>query len=322
MLYRLYIFLRDTIRKFPLLHNSVWKLRKAFWSLQSLGDPKRPIVDAGPILAEAIRAGRPLAAGKLGFTELLALRAYSKRGAARAKNREPAPYPRYAFETLYINSGVFPQQDAVFDKFGAIYQAAVENMDVLVSWGLSGEMKIFNSLAPKATLARRTSLEAYFSDDPWSATLESKRVLVISPFVETIQEQYANRRTLLWQDKRVLPAFTLLAICPPLSAGLVAPKHPDWMAALADLMGQMDAVDFDVALIGAGAFSLPLATHAKQRGKVGIHLGGVLQILFGVYGNRWKEDKDFQRFFNENWVRPKQAETPETVHKNENACYW
>ena len=120
----------------------------------------------------------------------------------------------------------------------------------------------------------------------------------------------------------MLPEFTLLTIRPPFSAGLVAPKHPDWMAALDDLKAQMDNINFDVALIGAGAFSLPLATHAKMRGKVGIHLGGVLQILFGIYGNRWKDDTEVQRFFNDNWVRPRKSETPEAVHKIENACYW
>ncbi|WP_051335541.1 hypothetical protein [Methylocapsa acidiphila] len=291
------------------------------WRLQSLGEPKRPIVEAGPILAAALREGRPLAAGKLGFTELLALNHFLQRSEARAHHQEPAPYPRYAFETLYINSGVFPQDDESYDRFGAVYQAAVENIDVLVSWGLAGENKIFNTLARNATLAHRESFEAYFSDDPWTANLEGKRVIVVSPFVDTIRQQYA-RRTLLWQDQRVLPEFTLLTIRAPFSAGLVPPKHPDWIAAVNDLKAQMDALDYDAVLIGAGAFSLPLATHAKLRGKVGVHLGGVLQILFGVYGNRWKEDKQFQQFFNDYWVRPQQTETPQDVDKNENACYW
>jgi hypothetical protein len=194
-------------------------------------------------------------------------------------------------------------------------------MDVLVSWGLSGEAKVFKTVTPHATLVPRISMEPYFSTEPWTSAFEGKRVLVISPFIDTIKQQYP-RRALLWEDKRVLPEFTLLTIRPPFSAGLVPPTHSDWIAALDDLKSQMDAVSYDVALIGAGAFSLPLATHAKMRGKVGIHMGGALQILFGVYGNRWKEDKEFQRFFNDNWVRPNRTETPELAEKNENACYW
>lgn len=317
----LFIHVRDTIRQVPVLHRMVWRSRKAIWALQSVGQRKRPIVEAGPILIEAIRAGRPLAAGKIGFTELLALNYFLKRNDALSKNRKPAKYPPYAAETLFINSGVFPQQDEFFDRFGKIYQTAVANMDVLVSWGLSGEVNVFNTIATRSTLVPRISLEPYFSSEPWTLAFEGKRILVISPFVDTIRQQY-SRRTLLWDDKRLLPEFTLLAIRAPFSAGLVAPKHPDWIAALDDLKEQMNDLDYDVALIGAGAFSLPLAVHAKASGNVGIHMGGALQILFGVYGNRWKEDKDFQRFFNENWVRPNPAETPETAAHNENACYW
>lgn len=321
MFYRLFILFRDAVRQMPLLHFYVWKLRKAFWRLQSLGEARLPIVDGGPLLAEAIRANRPFAAGKMGFTESLGLNHYLKRTAALSQNREPPPYPPYASETLFINSGVFPREDKLFDRFAAIYRDTVKDMDLLVSWEIRGELKLFNLFAPLATLIWWGTIEPFLSNEPWSSTLEGKRVLVISPFAKSIQGQYA-RRTKLWRDQRILPAFALLTIRCPFSAGLVAPKHSDWMEALDDLKGQMDAIDFDVALIGAGAFSLPLATHAKRRGKVGIHIGGPLQVLFGIYGNRWKDLKEFQAFINESWVRPGKDETPEKVHKNENACYW
>ncbi len=321
MLYRLYIFIRDTTRKFPLLHFYVWRLRRAIWRLQSIRDPKRPLVPAGPVLAEAIRAGRPLAAGKIGVGELRGLKHFLKRTQDIQKKREPTPYPRYTSDTLFLNAGVFPQRDDVFDKFGAIFKESVTEMDVLVSWELQGEYKVFNTLAPLATLVPWGSLDAFLAKEPWTSALEGKRVLVVSPFTETIRQQYV-RRTALWQDNRILPEFTLLTVQCPLSAGIAPPAHPDWMTSLSDLKRQMDAVDFDVALIGAGAFSLPLVTHAKKHGKIGIHLGGTLQVLFGVYGGRWKDNKEFQHFINENWVRPNQSETPPEAHKIENACYW
>jgi hypothetical protein len=321
MLYRLYIFLRDAIRKSPLLHFYVWKLRKAVWRLQNLGEPRRPLVDAGPLLVAAIRSAQPLAAGKIGVGELRGLTHFLGRGQEVQNKQAPTPYPRYIAETLFLNTGVFPQQDDVFDKFGALFSDAVKEMDVLVSWDLQGEFRIFNSLARAAKLVPRTSLDAFMSNEPWTSALAGKRVLVVSPFTETIQRQYPRRKE-LWRDPRVLPEFTLLAVRCPLSAGIAPPTHPDWITALADLKAQMDALDYDVVLVGAGAFSLPLVAHARRRGKVGVHLGGTLQVLFGVYGGRWKDNKDFQRFINENWVRPNQNETPPTVHKIENACYW
>ncbi|PNG27099.1 hypothetical protein CR492_05265 [Methylocella silvestris] len=299
----------------------VWRTRKAIWALQNIGQPKRPIVDAGPVVIEAIRTGRPMAAGKIGFTELLGVRHFVKRKEARAKRQSLPPYPPYAADTLFINSGVFPKTDEFYDRFGAFFIEAIADMDVLASWGLAGEAHIFNTVAPEATLVTRMSLEPYLQPAPWTAALEGKRVLIVSPFIDTISQQY-KRREEIWEDKSILPAFTMLSLRAPFSAGLVPPKQPDWIAAVEELKAQMDAIDFDVALIGAGAFSLPLATHAKKRGGVGVHMGGSLQLLFGVYGNRWKEDKEFQRFFNDSWVRPSDAETPQEVHKNENACYW
>ncbi|MGO9674523.1 MAG: hypothetical protein ACLPSF_10210 [Methylocella sp.] len=319
MFYELSIAARDIMRKSRAVQTVVWRTRKAIWRAQILGQARRPIVEAGPILSEAVRSGRPLAAGKMGLSELKGLLHFLKR--AEQPPGKKTPYSRYVAELLYLNAGVFPRNDELFDQFGAIFRDAVTQMDILCSWNLPKELMIFNRFAPNAALTPRISLDAFYSGEPWTSTLEGKRVLVISPFIDSIRRQYA-RRTLIWKDPRILPEFTLYTVRTPLSAGLVTPVHKDWVAALDDLKGQMDALDYDVALIGAGAFSLALATHAKARGRIGVHLGGTTQFLFGVYGGRWKDKSEFQAFINEDWIRPGETETPQTVQKIENGCYW
>ena len=84
----------------------------------------------------------------------------------------------------------------------------------------------------------------------------------------------------------------------------------------------IDGHTFDVALIGAGAYGLPLSAHVKRSGKVAIHLGGALQILFGIKGRRWEAMPQISRFFNEAWVRPGAGETPDGNAKIEGGCYW
>jgi hypothetical protein len=74
--------------------------------------------------------------------------------------------------------------------------------------------------------------------------------------------------------------------------------------------------------VGAGAFSLPLVVHAKQAGRVGIHLGGPLQILFGILGGRWTWNPDFKQFIKDTWIRPSEEETPKTAGLIEGGCYW
>jgi hypothetical protein len=319
MLYELSVAARDLMRKSRAVQTVVWRTRKAIWRAQSLGEARRPLVEAGPILSEAVHSARPLAAGKMGHSELKGLLHFLKR--AEQPPGKKTPYSRYVAELLYLNAGVFPPDDELFDRFGAIFRDSVKEMDILCSWNLPKALTIFNRFAPNAALTPRISLDAFYSPEPWTSALEGKRVLVVSPFTNSIRRQYA-RRTLIWKDPRILPEFTLHTVRTPLSAGLVTPVHKDWVAALDDLKGQMDAQDYDVALIGAGAFSLALATHAKARGRIGVHLGGTTQFLFGVYGGRWKDSAEFQAFINKDWIRPDENETPQTVEKIENGCYW
>jgi hypothetical protein len=94
-----------------------------------------------------------------------------------------------------------------------------------------------------------------------------------------------------------------------------------WFDALEHMQHQMEAVDYDIALIGAGAYGMPLAAHAKCMGKKGIHIGGGLQLMFGIMGGRW-ENKAFPNARLEYWVRPSEEETPRNKDIVEGGCYW
>jgi len=83
-----------------------------------------------------------------------------------------------------------------------------------------------------------------------------------------------------------------------------------------------EKINFDVAIVGTGASSLPIASHAKKLGKQGIHLGGATQILFGIKGKRWDNMKKVNVYYNEYWKRPSPEEIPEKGHLVEDGCYW
>ena len=85
---------------------------------------------------------------------------------------------------------------------------------------------------------------------------------------------------------------------------------------------EISKYDFDIAIIGAGAYSLPLAAYVKQLGKIAVQMSGSTQILFGIKGKRWEQIPEISKFFNENWIRPSEDETPKGSTKVEGGSYW
>lgn len=305
----------------PALRTASRRLRKRFHRVHLWMLDRRPILDAAPLLKKAMAEARPYAAGKMGSVECSVVYAYLQRRQALQTGRTPPEYKPDLVCSLHINAGVFPQTTESIDRFCADYLEAVSQCDAVCAWGVTGEAQILSRHCPSASLVQRLNLEPYLYPHPWTAALAGKKVLVVSPFVDSIRKQYA-RRTELWRDPAVLPEFELLTLRTPFSAGIAAPQDADWFAAVARLQAGMDEFDYDIALVGAGAFSLPLVVHAKRRGKVGIHMGGVLQLLFGIYGRRWLIDKSYAGFINDAWVRPSAEETPTKFREIENGSYW
>ncbi len=315
---RLRKFVGAAIReRFPRLPDSLRNIHRRFSELKEHWLLIHPIVSAAPLLEAAIVEGRPYAAGKMGAVEAAVIRMFLRRSRALARGHVPLRYSAWALDALYLNAGVFPSDEGVFDRFSGVYLEALKACDALAWWDVAVQGKILRTHCPQGTLVRFESLDPCFSTRPWSRKLQGKRVLVISPFATTIEQQYAKRR-LLWTNAEMLPEFGLLTVRAPLSAGLVAPESRDWFEALGHMKGRMDALDYDVALVGAGAFSLPLVVHAKSRGKVGVHLGGTTQVLFGILGRRWEH----AALSNDNWCRPSPEETPSGFKRVEDGCYW
>tara|TARA_B110000285_G_scaffold175365_1_gene196688 strand:+ start:267 stop:1199 length:933 start_codon:yes stop_codon:yes gene_type:complete len=274
-------------------------------------------------LHDLIMEQTPSAIGKVGSVELLAIKHW-RRHANDEKALATADGKRVCYK-LYKNAGVFPESQDSYTDFCQTFIATLAQMDQLAPWFLKGERATLKKYAPQAQLI---SIEPLFlnpigstNPDHWTQSLRHKTILAVSPFTTTIEEQFA-RKELIWQGEYpLLPTCALKTLRVPLAASVAPSSYSDWLTGLDALKNQMADIDFDVALIGAGAWSLPLATHAKKLGKIGIHLGGATQILFGIKGNRWEKGGE-PDYYNDSWVRPSAAETPSEVNKIEGACYW
>lgn len=280
----------------------------------------RQETDIGSLLA----GSRPVCIGKIGTTELCGLEYFDR--------WIRLPWPRSASwhrpaQRLHHTAGLFPIRKDVFFRWATEYRESIAFLDVTAQWQdpkdhLGAYENVF--LAKNLPSVRRVYLAALrVRFVSWLPQLCSRRWLVISPFRRTIESQlpHLNRLDLYRNVEpsvvdRAAANCQILA-CPQL-AYMVPPVHRDWHEGLADLKRQMEATDFEVAVIGAGAWSIPLAAHAKKMGKIGLHLGGDTQLLFGIKGGRWRDIKDFNDF----WVHPLVGDRPENFRLMEGGAYW
>lgn len=228
---------------------------------------------------------------------------------------------RRVIMNMTVASGFFPPARAAIERFSALMYDDMGQLDILGSW--RPEEYLLRRHLLQVTRVPLTALEPYLSGHPWSESLEGRRVLVVHPFSRTIESQYNNHRQQLFEDRRVLPKFRSLATIQAVQtiAGNKS-QYSDWFQALDSMKVAMDATNYDVAIIGCGAYGFALAAHAKRRGKLAVHLGGATQILFGIRGNRWDADPQISRLYNQWWVRPAPEERVAGADRVENACYW
>ena len=82
--------------------------------------------------------------------------------------------------------------------------------------------------------------------------------------------------------------------------------------------------DFDVALVSCGGYGNLICNEIYKMGKSSIYIGGVLQMYFGIYGNRWVHENKYvlDIYLNKYWSRPANEEKPKDYNIIENSCYW
>ena len=292
---------------------------------------------ASELIYDLLLSGKPCMVARFGAFELNVVVNYC--GVSREKhsmwdfirgNELQWWWNEFSQLKLQTNAGFFPMSHQLAARFSELMLEDMKQVDILGSWQRN-EQILIDEYCLKLQKVTLMALEPYWAVKPWTRALEGKKVLVIHPFASLIESQYAEKRELLFQDKRVLPNFELKTLQAVQSIGGES-DFKDWFEALDWMKTRMDATDYDIALIGCGAYGFPLAAHAKRMGKQSVHLGGALQLLFGIRGKRWDDpsygretlqDKgSYLRLFNLNWVYPGEKYKPVHASDIENGCYW
>ncbi len=274
-------------------------------------------INAEYLIGNLIEKAQPAAIGKIGGTEGKAL--------AIGRNRfvrtlRPSKVAR-RMQSLYELSGVYPNTPATFDAFIDFFGGKIlPEVDYLAKWRGEDDEALRHTYGLKAEWLPPETLSTL--PERWWLSLRGKRVVVISPFKASLLRQI-DRLAEVWpRGDLPLGSGQVRIIQSPFHAHLAPPRFDSWFESLKHLEQELAREPYDVMLVGAGAWSLPLCVAAKRSGRVGIHLGGVLQLLFGIVGSRWNKDKnpirarsDISSLFNDSWIAPDLADTPEAIKR-------
>lgn len=268
--------------------------------------------------------GKPFMACRFGNTELQTVVGYLKIKYKGHSAEDDAYLDRW-FTRLGQGAGFFPVDYKYLERFSNLILDSAANANLLAMWHLNMEDFVIEEFAPHVDLTFLFRLEPWLAHGrPWTAALKGKKVLVIHPFEKTIWSQY-SKRELLFPNSEILPEFELKTLkAVQTICGERDDRFGTWFDALEYMFKQAMQMDFDVAIIGCGAYGMPLASKLKSAGKQVIHLGGATQLLFGIKGYRWENNypSKIATFFNDAWVRASAEETPKNAKTVEKGCYW
>jgi hypothetical protein len=229
------------------------------------------------------------------------------------------------------NAGIYFQNFSDIQKYSQLYLSAFENCDMYSVWEPFGDVYryireshdfITNSYPKQQIWAFTFDIFHYIHLNPWTIGLKGKKILIISSFINSIKEKISIRENIYGID--LFPNCDFVFLKPPQTNG--SNKSRVFTEELINFIEEINSVrdKFDVALVSCGGYGNLVCNAIYEMGKSAIYVGGVLQMYFGIYGERWmRERKDILNIYmNKYWSRPTAEEKPTNYKSIEGSCYW
>ena len=117
---------------------------------------------------------------------------------------------------------------------------------------------------------------------------KNKKILIVSPFSESIQFQYKRKDVILKQYS--YPDFELVTYDTPITYNneddaLNHIETNNWLEQCEKMENDIMKLDFDIALLSCGSYAMYLGNViSKKMNKKAIYIGGMLNVFFNIYG--------------------------------------
>ena len=217
------------------------------------------------------------------------------------------------YTNLYLKAFGECEVYSGWEPWGAVYHAIQQSHDFITS-----------------NFKNKQQIWAYVFDlyhylyNPWSHSLKGKRILIVSPFIDSIKEKIPIRKE-IYGGIDLFPDCEFVFIKPPQTQADEPSEEFD--IEFNKFTDELDKIKdtFDIALCSCGGYGNLVCGYIYDvLDKSAIYVGGVLQMYFGIYGSRWlRERKDIMRMYmNKHWSRPKEIEKPKNHTNVEGSAYW
>lgn len=122
---------------------------------------------------------------------------------------------------------------------------------------------------------------------------KGKKVLFVSPFSATVRHQLGRRSQLLKNSQ--IPEFEVITYSTPVTYSSIwthkkkpfQAKTENWNSESKLIQEEVLALEFDVALLSCASYSMPLGVAIQRSGRAAVYLGGALNPLLNIYGERF-----------------------------------
>lgn len=244
--------------------------------------------------------------------------------------------PKFLKPNINLN-GVYSKSGSLndYETFCKIYLDSINNSDYLASFTFNSRniINIQNFFVKKYNLKILHSrvLEPFYicleNEKPWSHYLINKKVLIISPFIESFKKQLNNKFQIFKDpNKKIFLDNQQFVFYKTYQTNAGNCLHNNWFETYNLMVNDINNIDFDIALVSCGSYGLPLCNYIKGKmNKSAIYIGGGLQLLFGVMGKRWENNEFWSKIIKENdtkFIKPFGDEIMKNFNNIEGGCYW
>jgi hypothetical protein len=240
---------------------------------------------------------------------------------------------QYAKPVMKNNAGIKMSDLNSLIKYSDMYLSAFDKCELYGDWEPHGDYyKCIDQSHPilATWCTGKQPIWSYSFDvfhfiysRPWTTALRGQRILLITPFIESISEKLSTREK-IYDGVDLFPECSFVFLKPPQTHANNDSREFD--IELEEFLQELEKIKdtFDVAFVSAGGYGNLICSAIYDMGRSAIYGGGTLQIFFGVLGSRWlKERPDVLKFFmNKYWSRPKESEKPKDCKNIEGGCYW